>query len=56
MSQDIFQKKIDKTYEKYRDAVGIADDINVFGTESTHDDKVHEVMERKQESRYQTKF
>ena len=37
MSQDIFQKKIDETYEKCRGAVGIADDINVFGTESTHD-------------------
>ena len=27
-------------------AVGIADDINVFGTESTHDYNLHEAMER----------
>ena len=37
MSQDIFQEKIDETYEKCRGAVGISDDINVFGTELTHD-------------------
>ena len=46
MSQDIFQKKIDETYEKFRGAVGIADDINVFGTELTHDYYLHEVVER----------
>ena len=46
MSQDIFQKKIDETYEKFSGAVGIADDINVFGTEPTHDYNVHEAMER----------
>ena len=32
MSQDIFQKKIDETSEKCRGVVGIADDINMFGT------------------------
>ena len=46
MSQDVFQKKIDEMYEKCRGAVGIADDINVFGTESTHDYNIHEAMER----------
>ena len=46
MSQDIFQKIIDKTYEKWRGAVGIADDINVFGTKSTYDYNLHEAMER----------
>ena len=46
MLQDIFQKKIDETYEKCRGAVGIADDINIFGTESTHDYNLHEAMER----------
>ena len=46
MSQDIFQKKIDETYEKCRGTVGIADDINVFGTESTHDYNLHEAMDR----------
>ena len=31
-SQDVFQKKIDQTYEKCKGAVGIADDIQVFGS------------------------
>ena len=53
MSQDIFQKKIDETYEKCRGVVGIADDINVFGTESTHDYNLHKAMES-QERSYQT--
>ena len=46
MSQDIFQKKIDETYKNCRGAVGIADDINVVGTESTHDYNLHEAKER----------
>ena len=46
MSQDIFQKKIHETYEKCRGAIGIVDDTNVFGTESTHDYNLHEAMER----------
>ena len=46
MSQDIFQRKNYETYEKCRGAVGIADDINVFGTESTHDYNLHEIMQR----------
>ena len=45
MSQ-YFQKKIDGTYEKCRGAAGIADDSSVFGTESTHDYKLHEAVER----------
>ena len=46
MCQDIFQKKIDETYEKCRDAEGIVDGINVFDTESTHDYNLREAMER----------
>ena len=36
MSQDIFQRK---------GAVGIADDVQVFGNEKTHDRNLHEAME-----------
>ena len=32
--------------EKCRVAVGIAFDINVFGTEATHDYNLHKAMER----------
>ena len=46
MSLDIFQKKIDETCEKCSGAVGIVDDINVLGTESTHNYNLHEGMER----------
>ena len=46
MFQDIFQKIIDETYKKCRGAVGIADDINLFDTESRHDYNLHEAMER----------
>ena len=45
MSQDIFQK-IDQTCEKCKGAVGIADDIQVFGSYQTHDLHLHEAMER----------
>ena len=46
MSQDIFQKKIDQTYEKCKGAVGIADGIQVFASDQTHDHHLHEAMER----------
>ena len=46
MSQDIFQKKIDQTYEKCKGAAGIADDIQVFGNDNTCDLLIHETMER----------
>ena len=46
MSQDIFQKKIDQTYEKCKGAVGIADDIQVFGSDQTYNLHLHEAMER----------
>ena len=37
MSQDIYQRKIDQTYENCQGAVGNADDIQVFGDGSAHD-------------------
>ena len=45
MSQDIFQRKTDQTYENSKGAVGIADDIQVFGNEVTHDINLHKAME-----------
>ena len=46
ISQDIFLKKIYQTYEKCKGAVSIADDIQVYGNDNTHDICVHESMER----------
>ena len=46
MSQDVFQKKIDQAFEKCKGAVGIADDIPVFGTDDNHGLHLHEAMER----------
>ena len=46
MSQDIFHQKIDQAFEKCKGAVGIADDIQVFGSDQTHDLHLHEAMER----------
>ena len=45
MSEDIFQKKIDQTYEKCKGAAGIADDIQVFGSDQTRDLHLYEAME-----------
>ena len=44
-SQNTFQRKADETYYACRDAVGIADDILVYGTESNFDIQLHEIME-----------
>ena len=44
-SQNTFQRKADETYYACRGAVGIADDILVYGTESNFDLHLHEVME-----------
>ena len=45
MGQDIFDRKIDQTYENCKGAVGIADDVQVFGSEETHDSMFHEAKE-----------
>ena len=46
MSQDVFQRKIDQAFENCKCAVGIADDIQVFGTDDNHDLHLHEAVER----------
>ena len=46
MSQDVFQSKIDQTFEGCNGVVGIADDIVVFGkTAEEHDENLHGMME-----------
>ena len=45
MGQDIFERKIDQTYENCKGAVGIADDVQVFGSEETHDSMFQEAKE-----------
>ncbi|KAI8517626.1 hypothetical protein Bbelb_036430 [Branchiostoma belcheri] len=47
VSQDVFQRKVDETYRGCKGAIGIADDIQVFGkTERDHDLHLHEAMEK----------
>ena len=45
-SQDIFQKKMDQAFERCKGEIPIADDIQVYGTENTHDMDLHDAMER----------
>ena len=45
MSQDIFQQNIDQMYENCKGAIGITDDVQVFGNGRTHDRNLHEAME-----------
>ena len=47
MSQDVFQLKIDQTFEGCPGVVGIADDIVISGkTEEEHDANMHSMMRR----------
>ena len=47
LGQDIFQFKIDETYRNCDGAIGIADDITVYGkNDKEHDLLLHETMER----------
>ena len=46
MSQGVFQREIDQAFENCKGAMGIADDIQVFGTDDNHDLHHHETMER----------
>ena len=47
MSQDIFQFKVDETYRNCDGAIGIADDITVYGkNDKEHDLHLHKTMER----------
>ena len=47
MSQDVFQAKIDQTFEGCEGVIGIADDIVIYGTtEEEHDRHLHDMMSR----------
>ncbi|XP_029657087.1 uncharacterized protein K02A2.6-like [Octopus sinensis] len=47
VSQDVFQRQIDETYQGCKGAIGIADDIQVHSKdETTHDFNLHEAMEK----------
>ena len=42
---DIFERKIDQTYENCKGAVGIADDVQVFGNKESDDSMFQEAKE-----------
>ena len=47
MSQDVFQTKIDQSFEGYDEVAGIANDIVVFGeTAEDHDRNMHKMLAR----------
>ena len=49
MSKDVsrcISEKIDQAFENCKGAVGIVDDIQVFGTDDNHDVHLYEAMER----------
>ncbi|KAI8520241.1 hypothetical protein Bbelb_034980 [Branchiostoma belcheri] len=47
VSQDVFQREIDDAYRNCRGAIGIADDIQVYGEDDeAHDYNLHEAMEK----------
>ena len=47
MYQDVFQAKIDQTFEGCSGTVGIADDVEMYGkSEEEHDKHMHEMMNR----------
>ena len=51
MSQDIFQTRIDQTYEGCRGVIGIADDVVVYGdSEASHDANMHGMISRCKET------
>ena len=57
VSQDIFQMKIDETYDGCRGVVGIADDVNVHSAGDTkHNYNLHETMERSRRSNVSLNF
>ena len=46
MSQDVFQHKVEETYNSCEGTIGISDDLTVHGKgEPNHDRRLHEVME-----------
>lgn len=57
VSQDIFQMKIDETYDDCEGVVGIADDINVHSNgDAQHDVNLHAAMERTRMSNLSLNF
>ena len=47
MSQDVFQAKIDQTFEGCDSTIGIDDDIVIFGkSEQEHDNHLHGMLTR----------
>ena len=46
MSQDVFQAKIDQTFEGCNGTVGIADDIVVYGNSEEEHEHMHAIMDR----------
>ena len=49
-AQDIFQRKIDKTYDGLPGVICIADDVLVYGQDDkTHDENITRIMERTKE-------
>ena len=51
MSQDIFQTRIDQTFEGCHGVIGIADDIVVYGdSEASHDANMHSMISRCKET------
>ena len=49
MSQDIFQFKIDETYRDCQGAIGIADDVTVYGK----NDQEHDLLPTRNHGTYQ---
>ena len=45
-SQDKYQKKMYQAFDKCKGAFAIADDIQVYGSDSNHDMHLHELIER----------
>ena len=45
-SQDIYQKKMDEAFDKWKGAFAIVDDIQVYGNDTNHNMPLHEAMER----------
>ena len=48
----VFERKIDQTYENCKGTVGIADDVQVFGNEETHDSMFQEAKECSKKTRH----
>ena len=52
MGQDNLDRKIGQTYENCKGAVGIADDVQIFGNEETHYSMFQEAKECMEKNRH----